>query len=578
MKLRAKTMIIFVVMTLLLVGTVHEISYTILLNSYERVEQNEVSQVGKQVNGALLNQYSALNSKLGDWALWDDSYKFVQDNNSAFSQTNFVPSEFANLGLNFILYFNLSGGYVNGMGFDLVNATQIPVPRSLLTLITTNTPLWNFKDANASLVGPVLTPEGPLLLAARPILTTAGQGPVKGALIFGRYLDQQYVASLAETVHLPLNLTLFGSWRGLISTGSFSSTVPSIYVHPLNTTSVVAYDVIDNIFGQPALVLGATMSRVTYQQGLATLNYVDISVIAASVFFSLAMLLLTERVVLSRLHKLATDVETIGSQGGLSAKVTVSGNDEVTSLSRSINKMLEEIESKTTQLRRSERFSAVGELATMVAHDLRNPLQGIANATFYLKRVAGPSASAKENEVLNTIEEDVKYSDKILNDLLDYSRDMRLELTPTNPQLLLKQSLSGIRVPENLLVRDETENNPTLELDVDKIKRTFINIINNAIDSMPNGGSLLIQTRESDHTLDFTFADSGVGIGKEALEKIFTPLYTTKPKGMGFGLSICKRIIEAHGGKISAESTLGKGTTFTISLPLHTDSKGGENP
>src|SRR5712692_4918425 len=265
MKLRIKTVIIFVVMTLLLVGTVHEISYTILLNSYERVEQNEVSHVGEQVNGALLNQYSALNSKLGDWALCDDSYRFLQDNNTAFSQTNFVPSEFANLDLNFILYFNLSGRYVNGMSFNLVNATQMPVPGSLLTLITTNTPLWNFKDANASLVGPVLTPEGPLLLASRPILTTAGQGPIRGALIFGQYLDQRYIASLSQTVHLPLNLTLFSNWRGLISTGSFSSTIPSIYVHPTSATSVIAYDVIDDILGQPALVLGATTSRVTYQ-------------------------------------------------------------------------------------------------------------------------------------------------------------------------------------------------------------------------------------------------------------------------------------------------------------------------
>ncbi len=573
MKLRTKTVIIFVVMTLLLVGTMHEISYTILLQSYGRVEQNEVSLVGQQVNGALLNQYSALNSKLGDWALWDDSYKFVQDNNSAFAQTNLIPLQFINLGLNFIFYFNSSGRYVNGMAFNLINDTQMPVPGSLLTMITNNSQIWNFQDLNASLVGPVLTSKGPLLLASRPILTTAGEGPIRGALIFGRYLDQQYVATLSKTVHFPLSLTLYGGWQAPFATNSFTSTVPSIYVHPVNATSIAAYDVENDIFGRPALVLGATTSRVTYQQGLVTLNYADISVITASVFFSLAMLVLTERVVLSRLHKLATDVETIGGREGVSSKVTVSGNDELASLSKSINKMLGEIESKTRQLRRAERFSAIGELATMVAHDLRNPLQGIANATFYLKRVSGPSGSAKQKEVLDTIEEDVKYSDKIVNDLLDYSRDIRLELTSTNPQLLLKEALVKIMVPENFRIIDETETYPTLNLDVDKMKRTFINLINNAIDAMPDGGSILIQSKVSDHKVDFVFADSGIGIGKEALERLFTPLYTTKAKGMGFGLSISKRIVEAHGGTISAVSTLGKGTTFTISLPVIADSK-----
>jgi signal transduction histidine kinase len=78
--------------------------------------------------------------------------------------------------------------------------------------------------------------------------------------------------------------------------------------------------------------------------------------------------------------------------------------------------------------------------------------------------------------------------------------------------------------------------------------------------------------------VDFMFIDSGVGMTKEVLDKIFTPLYTTKAKGMGFGLSICKRIVEAHGGQISVKSTLGKGTVFDVSLPIRIDPKGGENP
>lgn len=169
--------------------------------------------------------------------------------------------------------------------------------------------------------------------------------------------------------------------------------------------------------------------------------------------------------------------------------------------------------------------------------------------------------------MLSLIQEDVRYSDKIISDLLDYSRSMRLEVTETDPQTLVKQALSTITVPSGVVLRNEVESKAPLKLDVDKIRRAFVNMTTNAIDAMPNGGSLLIRTAESEGSIQFIFSDTGVGMSKEVMQKIFTPLYTTKAKGMGFGLSICKRIVEAHGGHIAVDSTPGKGTTFTITLP-----------
>ncbi|MGA2664871.1 MAG: PAS domain S-box protein [Nitrososphaerales archaeon] len=229
------------------------------------------------------------------------------------------------------------------------------------------------------------------------------------------------------------------------------------------------------------------------------------------------------------------------------------------------------------RLLKSERFAAIGELAAMVAHDLRNPLQGIANAAFYVKRSS--TVGEKEREMLTVIQDDVKYSDKIVRDLLDYSRNIRLERTETNPRLLMEEALSMAAVPERVTVRNETQATPTLRLDVGRMKQVFVNIINNAADAMPGGGSLLIRSREADHQVEFTLADSGMGMTKEVLGRIFTPLFTTKAKGMGFGLSICRRIVEAHGGRISAASVPGKGTTFTISLPMDqgNDKKKGDD-
>jgi signal transduction histidine kinase len=569
LKLRTKTVLLLLVTTLLLIGTLHTVSYTLLTNSYQQLEQKETTQTVQQVQSQAMSQNAVLDGKLSDWGIWDDAYQFVQDNNTAFREANMVPSSFISIQVNFILFINSYGNYVYGMGYNLTANAEMPVPQSLLTLVQTDPKLWNFHNVNDNLTGVVMLPQGPLILASRPILTSLAQGPIPGTIIFARYFDQRYVASLSSTLRLPLNMTLYNSGEaGMLAT--YTSTAPSTYVHPLSANKIAGYDVISDINGNQALVLAVTTSRDTYNQGLATQEYVDISVVVASVAFSVAVGLLMEFTVISRLQKLDRNVTRITRDSDSSAKLPVAGDDAIASLSTSINKMLEEIDRKSAQLRQSERFSAIGELATMVAHDLRNPLQGIANAAYYLKR--STMIGEKEKEMLTLIQDDVTYSDKIVGDLLDYSRNIKLELVETNPQKLVGEALSMVSIPERVKLQDETKGEPTLKLDVSKMERVFINIINNAIDAMPDGGSLLMRSNATGHAVDFVFADSGAGMPKEVLERVFTPLFTTKAKGMGFGLSICKRIVEAHGGKITAESVVGKGTTFTISIPTNLDS------
>jgi signal transduction histidine kinase len=226
---------------------------------------------------------------------------------------------------------------------------------------------------------------------------------------------------------------------------------------------------------------------------------------------------------------------------------------------------------------KSERLAAIGEIAAMVGHDLRNPLTGIAGATYYLKMKSSAEMDKKTREMLNLIEEDIAYSNKIINDLLEYSREMQLELTEVTPKIIMKEALSLVKVPKNVQVSDSTRTEPKIKIDVEKVKRVFVNIIKNAIDAMPNGGKLTIETKEADGNLEIAFIDTGIGIPKDFVEKLWTPLFTTKAKGMGLGLAICKRVIEAHGGAISVKSMVGKGSTFMVTIPIQPRLKeGGE--
>jgi signal transduction histidine kinase len=220
-----------------------------------------------------------------------------------------------------------------------------------------------------------------------------------------------------------------------------------------------------------------------------------------------------------------------------------------------------------SKLLKTERLAAIGELAGMVGHDLRNPLTGIAGATYLLKSKYGKTYDARGKEMLKIIEKDIEYSNKIINDLLEYSREIKLELTETSPRDMTKEALSSLKVPRNVKVADKTGEEPKFSVDVKKMLRVFTNIINNAFDAMPKGGTLTIQSKKSKDHVAFSFSDTGIGIDRATLVKIWTPLFTAKAKGMGFGLPICKRFVDGHGGKITIESEVGHGSTFIVTLP-----------
>ena len=215
---------------------------------------------------------------------------------------------------------------------------------------------------------------------------------------------------------------------------------------------------------------------------------------------------------------------------------------------------------------RNERFAAIGELAGMVSHDLRNPLSSMQAATYYLKKKS-ENMDETSKEMLQAIESSIQYSNKIVSDLLDYSREITLELEETNAKNLTENALAIVAVPQNIKVNNLTQNEPAVSVDKVKIIRVFVNIIKNAFEAMPNGGIFTISSTKVENGVEFSFIDTGTGMSKETIEKLWRPLFTTKTKGMGFGLPICKRIVEAHGGKIQVKSGLDEGSVFIVSLP-----------
>jgi len=233
----------------------------------------------------------------------------------------------------------------------------------------------------------------------------------------------------------------------------------------------------------------------------------------------------------------------------------------------------EELREAQEQLIRSERLAAIGQLAGGVGHELRNPLGAIKNAVYYVRgKVAKSELAQKEPRVmefLDIVDDEITSSDKIISDLLGFSRVGKPAVSPVRIERVIEDALSCTAIPENIkLTKKLNASLPEVKIDADQIRQVLVNIITNAAQAMPDGGKLTIGAKEKGKFLKVEIADTGCGIPQEVTNKIFDPLFTTRAKGIGLGLSVCKAIIERHEGHIEVESEVGKGTTFNIKLPL----------
>jgi PAS domain S-box-containing protein len=224
------------------------------------------------------------------------------------------------------------------------------------------------------------------------------------------------------------------------------------------------------------------------------------------------------------------------------------------------------------QLRIKERLAAIGTTAGMVGHDIRNPLQAMISDTYLLKDelISMPECKMKEGvvESIDNIEKNIGYINKIVADLQDYARTSEPNYIDVNLYELVTSLLQPIDIPDNVNCSIEIEHYLHLKTDPELITRALTNMIINALQAMPDGGNLNLRVYLDKDKANLIVEDTGVGIPEEVKPKLFTPMVTTKAKGQGLGLAVVKRLVEALKGTISFESQVGKGTKFTIQLPI----------
>ncbi|HLF85485.1 MAG TPA: ATP-binding protein, partial [Nitrospiria bacterium] len=279
--------------------------------------------------------------------------------------------------------------------------------------------------------------------------------------------------------------------------------------------------------------------------------------------------------------------------GVFTRRINISSGDEIGRLSSSFNSMLASLEDKDVLLRKnmmelkarmdelkstqdqlihSARLAALGELAGHVAHEINNPLTSVLGYTSLLIET---ESDPKRTTQLKIVEGEGLRAREIVKKLLDFAHQAEPKVERVDIKRIIKVVLSLVIGPagaSNIAIKAEyTEGLPDILVDVSQIEQVLLNIINNSMDAMPDGGTLTVKSFLAGVYLAVSVSDTGRGIEAETLSRIFEPFFTTKDKvsGAGLGLSVSLGIIERHGGKIDVESSVGEGTTFTIRLPLN---------
>jgi signal transduction histidine kinase len=239
-------------------------------------------------------------------------------------------------------------------------------------------------------------------------------------------------------------------------------------------------------------------------------------------------------------------------------------------LEERVRERARELEMVQERLLRTERLAAVGELASGIAHELRNPLSSIKNALFFIKRKLGSQeGDPRIRDFIEIMERACDTQNKIITDLLTFSKGTPPIKRPSDPNEVVEDALKMSHIPNTIEIIKELEDGlPCIHIDPDQMRQVFVNLIMNACQAMKDGGRLTIRTRKENGMVHVTFKDTGLGIKDEYKERIFEPLFTTRSEGVGMGLAVSKAIVERNDCKIDFRSKEGEGTEFFVLMPI----------
>jgi signal transduction histidine kinase len=607
------------------IGALYGIASTLLLNSFIQVEQQRTQDDVKQVLKILTSQQSALFSSLVDYAVWDSTYAFAQGKKPDYSTVDLTEGTFTSIDIDLVAISDLQRHLLYSSEYDVQTASKVPLSPDLKNYLTHQPILQHSIQKNDPTLQFVQLPQGPALVLSHPILTSAGEGPPAGYMLFGRYLDQTLLQQVSQLTRLSISLQPLNadSPADLQNLANQFSTDP-IVVRPLDQKTVAGYTPIKDINGRSIAVLQVTNARMIYQQGLVSLRYLAISLLVISTLASLVIWRLLQQSIRYLMErdriKQALQQETALRQA----------DQKYRAKAEELEQTLYELKQAQTQLIHSEKMSSLGQLVAGIAHEINNPVNFISGNISYAESYAQellqlidlyqqtplalPSdVQAKVSKIdtdflcedLPKLIKSMKVgAERIQTIVLSLRNFSRLDETAMkavdlhegieSTLLLLQNRLRSCgNRPETHLIRKYGDL-PLVECYPSQMNQVFMNLLSNAIDALeerrvaqtnqsfshpegshPEGSTeaaptIWIETEQVDDQAVIRIGDNGPQVPEAIQAHLFDPFFTTKDvgKGTGLGLAISYQIVvEKHQGQLFY-TNVSQGVEFVVQIPL----------
>jgi signal transduction histidine kinase/sensor domain CHASE-containing protein len=348
MSIRRRIVIVICLIFLAISVLCFVFAYFTLFNGFKEIEDNQIKGDAINTENAFKNYLDNQSVKLSDWASWNDAYQYVLNKNPVFVETNLLPQSISQIGLNMVVFVNQEEQIVKAKWIDRNELIEVPFPKSFTAYFQKNKEKILTKNISDKNQGIIMLPEGALLFSAKPILTSNGNGPVHGTLIFGRLFDKKIIDYISGLTHLRTTVYKYSQTNipqdFILAKNKLNNS--SYFVNSLDISTVEGYFLLKDILGSPCLIVRLDASRDVYRQGVQTIIVIEVMEALVIIFAGFAFYLLLDKLIISKITKVSSDVSKIRKSQDPKLRVSVSGseNDEILKLANNINSMINELE------------------------------------------------------------------------------------------------------------------------------------------------------------------------------------------------------------------------------------------
>ena len=622
MSIRAQITSLLIGLSVFFVATTWIIQAWVMMPAFERLEQEIAERNLNRCVDAIHTSLQNLSGFANDWGAWDDTSRFVQDHNEAFREANLIQEMFTNTDADFACFLDTDANVVWGRFFDRQLQQYAELPELMQVVQSKACPLHQFSDPHDGHTGVVNTSRGPVLLAARPVTTSKHTGPIRGTVIFGRLLTVDRIASSAEQTHLDLQIwpvnaaDLPGDAAAFLASGSETGSKQIVNQSP---DHLLGMTFIADLQGQPAAIIRTRTLRTITAQGHRAAVAATLCSLSAGLLTLLVIGFVLRKQIAEPLQLMANHVSSVGTSQKLSVRPSIRRTDEIGTLASSFDEMVERLAESSLQLQNAARQAGMAEIASEVLHNIGNAVNSASSSVQLLEeRLAGSRLDGLEMAASILVEQAPQAAAFFANDprgpkLIKYLSALseslqcerienlqeveRLQKTMQHVVEVLdsqnqravgtvnRQCVNLARLLDDVLafsqqqlhqsgiaIEVQVEQLPELWLDRSLLTQVLVNLVRNArlsMESIPDQQHCLSVSAElSEDRLIMNISDTGAGIAKEDLVRIFRQGYTTRADGCGIGLHYCANVIQMCGGQLTAHSEgRGYGATFHIQIP-----------